>query len=160
MQLKANEFMTVKWLMLAAVLILLGVVGVVKYSEGSGSTSNPPTVLEKPESNSVKGNSNEDSGSTTEHNDGVHPDSPPAHSGGTGQHVALDTEPAELIPPVGYCNLVMVGYTTGYSELSTPLNTIRMTEAICVDIAHSLAMYRSLGIVSADDVHLPPFLRK
>jgi hypothetical protein len=160
MKLKANEFTAVKSMILAVVLVLLGVAGVVKYSGGSGSTSNPPTVLEKQVSNSVKENSNEDSGSTTEHNDSVSVDHPATDSGGTGQDGALDTEPAELIPPVGHCNLVMVGYTTGYSELSTPLNTIRMTEAICVDIAHSLAMYRSLGIVSADDVHLPPFLRK
>lgn len=117
-------------------------------------------ALEKQVSNQQEVQLNEDSSGTTEHNGGVLADNSVADSGGTGQDLALGADPAPVVPPIGHCNLVLVGHTTGYSELSTPLNTIKITESVCVSIVHSLVMYHGLGVIPDDDIQLPPFLRQ
>ena len=86
-------------------------------------------------------------------------------SSGSGQVLALDTQPTAIastaVPePVGYCEVLLVGPETGYSKLPTKNNTVWMDAELCSFMLTVVSMGHRSDVWPDSQLLIPPWMVK
>ena len=94
-----------------------------------------------------------------------------ANSGGNEPLLAVDSRPVsvgkdalavastavpEVADPPGYCDIIMVGPSTGYATAPSVENTVRLHPEVCIQLILGAMKAVELGFIPEEMVQLPP----
>ena len=152
-------------------LVIAVAVGVVAWEHFPNLFGQDDVTVQETPTQTTRGTQYEESNGKAINNVDVLGSDTVADSGGNEPLLAVDSRPVsvgndalavastavpEVAEPPGYCDIIMVGPSTGYATAPSVENTVRLHPEVCIQLILGAMKAVELGFIPEEMVQLPP----